>query len=487
MIIFSRSSALLLGVLLLASPAAVAIQADAPQLASKTHLGLPPFGPSDNPRLSSDGRFLVYYCLSGDVLPGDDNDRYDTFLLDRQTGITRRVSFNAANQEQQSHSGIGYPSDNGSEVVFDGQGMFHPDVIYVPPGTPDYETQNVFLRDLATSVTELLSRAQSGEGNPERRGALIRDALMDSKNILFSSTADYIGDRGPLPAPSLIQEVYSRNWISGVVERISARPDGARSNRSSGLASYSADGRYVVFTSQASDITSDNPGQLLQLFLRDRAAGITTRLSWPRFGSEFTSTPNYISPRVTAGGRFVVFTATQNDEFVADDNPGVGDTYVIDRHTGTTELVSRTYSGAPSDGSSLDADVSADGRVIAFFSRATNLLPGQPANPGIYVKDRLTGELINVTATLGQVTPLFISRLNLSADGRHLAFSWRVNDPAQPLLHDRVVIYTVELSGLGAPPVALAVPAGTLLGWMATVGLLGLFGLRRLLRDNVVQ
>jgi Tol biopolymer transport system component len=466
--------------LLLASPAAVAIQATVPQLASKTYLGMPPFGPSDNPRLSSDGRFLVYFCLSGDILPGDDNDRYDTFLLDRDSGATRRVSFNAANQQQQSHSGTGYPSDDGLQVVFDGQGMFHPDVVYVPPGTPDYETQNVFLRDLTVPSTQLLSRALSGEGNPQREGALIQDVLMSRTSVLFASTADYVGDRGPNPEPSFIQEIYSRDWSSGAVERISARPDGSRSNRGAGNASYSPDGRFVIFESRASDITSDNPGQMPQLFVRDRLTGSTARVSKPWSAAEFSGAPNYRTPRLSAGGRFVVFTASLNDEFTPDDNPGVGDTYLIDRQAGTTELVSRTHDGASSDGSSLGADMSADGRVIAFYSRATNLLPGQPAVPAVYVKDRYTGAMINATATLGEVTQFFISQIDLSADGRHLAFSWRVNDPGQPLLHDRVVIYTVELSGFGAPPETVPVPAGSLFGWAIIASLLALLGLGNL-------
>jgi hypothetical protein len=94
---------------LLTSPAAFALSASSPQLVSRALHGGPTYGPCGFPKLSSDGRFIAFSCASDDLIPGDTNERYDVFLLNRGSGVLQRVSLNAANTEQRNHADVGFP------------------------------------------------------------------------------------------------------------------------------------------------------------------------------------------------------------------------------------------------------------------------------------------------------------------------------------------------------------------------------------------
>jgi hypothetical protein len=114
---------------------------------------------------------------------------------------------------------------------------------------------------------------------------------------------------------------------------------------------------------------------------------------------------------------------------------------------------------------------------VVFASRASNLL-ATPQLPGVYVKDRWTGELINISAPLGAPGFQHISHASISADGTTVAFEWRFADD-YPLLGGRSLIYTVQLRGT---PVSspLAVPALHRLTLWALAGLFLLLGLKAL-------
>ncbi|MCQ4167454.1 TolB family protein [Tahibacter harae] len=443
---------------LLASTAAQALSATAPQLASRAPHGDPTYGPCGFPKLSSNGQFIAFSCASDDLLAGDTNERYDVFLLNRRTSVLQRVSLNAANTEQRNHADVGFPSTDGSQVVFLGQGMFHPDVRGDENPNGDATVANVFLRNLTVPSTEMLSRGADGGGNPGGRTALLQAANLRRQEVLFSSSGNFLAS-----APQILNDaqLFARSWRTGQIELISARPDGQISQRSAGNASWSGDGRFVVFQSNAADLTHDNPLEHRQLFLRDRLAGTTQRLTRPWNGGEFpTGSIFYGKPSLSHDGRYIVFMAGLVDGITPDDNPGVSDIYLFDRHTRTTQLVTRSRDNVASDGWAYSPDISNDGRVVAYFSRATNMLPGISSTPAVYVEDRLTGELIAVSSTLAPPFGNFVPQIDLSEDGRKLAFSWQADDTADPSLRRRYLIYVVDLNGLEPPASrAAAVPS----------------------------
>lgn len=433
-----------------------AITVSAPEIVSRSPSGNPAGGFCGLPRFSATARYLAFSCLAGDLLPGDDNDRSDIYLLDRNSGVTRRVSLNAANAEQRNHADLGLPSADGRQVVFRGEGEFHPDVGYVPPA-PDHTTANVFLRDMVAPSTTLLNRAADGSGNPEGRGAFLRDASFTRTEVLFTSSGHYLGDLDTLPP--MIDELFVRNWTTGFVERVNARPDGGQSGSTVSRAALSPDGRYVVFASDASDMTNDNPLGHTQLFERDRITHTTRRLTRPWNGAEFASSPSFgDEPKITSDGRYVLFQGGGLAPFTSDDNPFVRDVFLLDRITGTIELISDTVSGAVTDGSTFAADMSADGRIVAWFTRATNTLDTPTPQGGIYVKDRQTGQTIHVTDTLGDPRP-YSSEIDLSPDGRSLAFSWPLTNYPDPNFNGQVVVFTTRLGFGPAPGMTVTVPA----------------------------
>ncbi|MCQ4167061.1 hypothetical protein NM961_20285 [Tahibacter sp. P2K] len=456
---------------LLPAPAAYALSAGAPQLASRAWYGGPTDGPCGFPNLSTNGQFIAFSCAADDLVPDDSNERYDVFLLDRRTGVLQRASLNAANTEQRNHADVGFPSTDGSQVVFLGQGMFHPDVNGDADPNGDATVANVFLRDFTVPSTEMLSRGPDGGGNPGGRSALLQAANLDRQEVLFSSSGNFLTN-----SPLILNDaqLFARSWLTGQIELISARPDGEISRRGSGNAGWSGDGRFVVFQSGATDLTGDNPLGYSQLFLRDRLARTTQRLARPWNGGEFpTGFIYYGKPALTRDGRFVLFLVGLVDGITPDDNPGVSDVYLFDRHTQSTQLVTRSRNTAPADGYAYSPDISADGRVIAYFSRATNMLPGVTSPPAVYVEDRLTGERITVSTALAPLFGNFSPQVDLSEDGRTVAFSWRADDTADPSLRRRYLIYVVDLDGLEPPAsTAAAVPAASPRALFVIAGLL---------------
>jgi Tol biopolymer transport system component len=149
---------------------------------------------------------------------------------------------------------------------------------------------------------------------------------------------------------------------SGAIELVSVSPSGVPGDGYSRCASISADGRFVVFSSSATNLVPVEPNAF-HFLVRDRQTATTAKLS-PAL-DEGTFSPNHVScPIVSANGRFVVFRAhVESDEFAAPEAP---DIFVVDRLTGTTEQVSVDVSGQNGNGISAHPSISANGRFVAF-------------------------------------------------------------------------------------------------------------------------
>ena len=132
--------------------------------------------------------------------------------------------------------------------------------------------------------------------------------------------------------------------------------------------------------------------------------------------------------------------------------------------TETVAVSTGNQAQVPDDQSSRGV-ISGDGRYLAFFSRATSLLD-TPQTPNVYVKDRWTGELRNVSATLGELRQFDRPGISISADGSVVSFSWRYADSV-PTLGGRTLIYSVAIRG--APAYVPPVPVPTSNLWILLV------------------
>src|SRR4028118_367972 len=130
------------------------------------------------------------------------------------------------------------------------------------------------------------------------------------------------------------------------------------------------------------------------------------------------------NPSISADGRFVAF-YSQASNIVPGDTNNSYDTFVRDTLTNTTTLVSLDSAGNQGNSDSYNASISADGRFVAFSSEASNIVPGDTNNyADIFVRDRLTNTTTRVSVdSAGNQGNFFSGSASISADGRFVAFS----------------------------------------------------------------
>ena len=189
--------------------------------------------------------------------------------------------------------------------------------------------------------------------------------------------------------------------------------------------SLSPDGRFVVFASAANDLVpGGNSVYALNVFLRDRTSNTTVLVSGNLSGTG-GGNGNSMPGQASTNGQFVVFQSDASN-LVPNDTNGVTDIFVRDLVAGTTTLVSVSTNGGPANGASTDPVLTPDGRYVAFISRASNLVPGDNNGiPDVFVRDLVAGtnQLVSVGALLpsGSITPIMAAPV-ITPDGRYVAF-----------------------------------------------------------------
>ena len=197
---------------------------------------------------------------------------------------------------------------------------------------------------------------------------------------------------------------------NSVTERVSVGSAGQEANGRSLSGAMSADGRYVAFDSRADNLVPDDSNGYWDVFVHDRKTGQTERVSVDSPGDEAHGNSGW--PAISADGRFVAFWSVASDLIDGDTN-GVSDIFVHDRETGSTERVSVGNAYTEADRQSVRPKISEDGRFVAFDSWATNLVPGERVWAGVYVRDRLLG--VTERVALGSIEAM-------SEDGRYVVF-----------------------------------------------------------------
>jgi Tol biopolymer transport system component len=180
----------------------------------------------------------------------------------------------------------------------------------------------------------------------------------------------------------------------------------------------SPDGRYVVFSSVANDLTpGGNDRFVLNVYLRDRTAGSTILIS-PNLNGAGGGNDNSVLPQVSTNGQLVVFQSDASD-LVSNDVNNATDIFLRNVAAGTTTLISVAPDGTPGNGPSTDPIMTPDGRYVAFLSSATNLTSGISTNglPDLFVRDVVLGTnyLVSAGVTNG-------GNVAMTPDGRYVAF-----------------------------------------------------------------
>ena len=358
--------------------------------------------------ISPDGRYVVFASDATNLVPGDLNGQPDVFVRDLQAGATERISVSSSGAEGDSGSGVASISADGRYVVF------YSDATNLVGGDGNGQS-DIFLRDRSTGRTRVLSLVRSTGDSFSLEPSL----SSDGNSVVFKSNADDLvsGDTNGF------YDIYAYDRWSGATERISLTSGGGEGNGPSELPSVSSDGRYVAFDSAATNMVAGDTNVAQDVFLRDRQSGTTERVSVGAGGAEANSNSSYAS--ISGDGRCVAFSSYASN-LVAGDTNGTMDVFVRDRQAGTTERVSVSSGGAQADQVCQYPAISADGRYVAFMSGASTLVPGDTNGfVDIFVRDRQSGttERVSVDSGGAQSNGDSYGAPAISADGRYVAFA----------------------------------------------------------------
>lgn len=282
----------------------------------------------------------------------------------------------------------------------------------------DGDTNNVkdiFLRDVLTGQTQRVSVDSTGQqANSDSSNAVIS---ADGKFVAFTSNASNLvaGDTNGFP------DVFIRNLALGTTTRISVSSANLQANFPSDSAAISADGTYVAFDSWASNLVSNDTNGQRDIFLRNLENGTTERISLDSSGQEVAAYSE--EPAISASGRFVAF-MSKGETLITGDTNGRPDIFVRDRVTGTTTRVSVDSAGAEAGNWSQGASISADGKIVAFTSRAKNLTPTDTNGTwDAFIHNRITGETRRVSVDSANLEAnSYTTFATVSPDGRTVAF-----------------------------------------------------------------
>jgi hypothetical protein len=365
--------------------------------------------------MSDDGRYVAFTSRASDLVPGDTNGTWDVFVRDRQLGTTARVSLSSSGEQGNDESGqrewalMVNISADGRFVAF-----YSNATNLVPGDTNGFG--DVFVRDRATATTERISLSSSGEEGNQL--SLSPRISADGRFVAFQSYASNLvsGDSNNC------SDVFVRDRQLGTTDRVSVSSSGDQGNRYSGIGSISADGRFVVFSGQATNLVDDDTNHCADVFVRDRQLGTTERVSVSSSGEQGNADCYYTS--VSADGRFVEFCSYASN-LVDGDTNGYLDIFVRDRQLGTTERVSVSSTGQQGNGASCWPSISADGRFVTFDSESSNLVSGDTNGRwDVFVRDRLLGTTERVSVSSSGEQGNRDSRVPcVSADARFVAFS----------------------------------------------------------------
>jgi len=286
------------------------------------------------------------------------------------------------------------------------------------PGDTNRE-MDVFLHDRESGTTVRVSvSSEQVEGNGYSDSAAISP---DGRFVAFRSGASNL-----VPGDTNGQDdvfVYDRE--TGVTVRINVAEDGSQADQDSGFPAIATGGRLVAFTTRSANLVAGASG----LVVRDLQAGLVVLVSVATDGTSGNDGNSYVGA-ITPDGRFIAFESDASNLVVGDTN-AERDVFVHDRESGETGRVSVATDGTESNDGSWAASMSADGRYVAFHSRASNLVHGDSNRDGddpfkdedVFVRDRHRGITVLVSvAREGNQADGWSTAPSISADGRFIAF-----------------------------------------------------------------
>ncbi len=369
--------------------------------------------------ISANGRFIAFSSNATNLVAGDTNGTRDVFVRNVRSGMTTRVSLGPGNIQGNGDSfGPLAISGDGRFVAFEGDSS---NFVANSGCTPGVGGDCLYIRDRTNGTIRELKRDQNPEFialsehgryvvTTSTAGHVVRIDLGTGKvvridccnlggdlnNLSFggmSANANLVtfgvnaGASGGNPG---VLQVYVRNIAHGRTTMISRGPAGVPGNGPSFAGGISPGGRFVIYSSDATNLVPGDTNGREDVFVRDRLRGTTHRVDIGPGGVQANADAQAVG--ISTGGRFRVFTSGATN-LVAGDTNHAEDVFVRDRNTGRTVRVDLTNAGGQANhGLGFEGGVAMTpgARWIVFGSRSTNLVA---TNPNAFLHAYLRGPL----------------------------------------------------------------------------------------------
>ena len=388
--------------------------------------GNPGNGGSFRPALSGDGAVVAFDSVASNLVMGDTNGASDVFV--HEAGQTTRVSVGLGGVPGNSASFSPSISENGNYVAF----------LSYANNLVSGDTNNagdIFVRDWQMGQTTRVS--VDSNGNQANDDSYDLSLSANGLVVAFDSVATNLvsGDTntcGGFTAPGSCSDVFVHDLVTKKTTRVSVASDGAQANGGSYRPSISQNGDFVAFESGATNLVSDDTNNVGDIFVHDLQTGRTERVSVDSNGNQGNSVS--YDPSISADGRFVAFHSLASN-LVEGDTNNTEDVFVHDRQSGQTERVSVASDGTQANGGSFDLSLSADGRAVAYYSNATNLISGDTnGTDDIFVADRGIAQSFAIRVTQVNDPPTLSSFADQTVlSGSAITIPFQVGDEETPL------------------------------------------------------
>lgn len=369
--------------------------------------------------LSGDGYRLAFTSLANDLVAGDDNEAADAFVFSMADMKITRVSV-ASTGAQATPPKHNRDADKWTRAT------------------------SISTDGMAVSFTSYADNLVWDDTNKSNDLFVHHLAMGDTERVNVGpdgAQADWDNPQGELSgdgrfvtfyshATSLADDtgcvgIYTRDQMMNTISVESVTYQGHNQTGCSywgdGYAAISADADAVAFTFRGGFLVEDVSTDYIQVYLRDHATGATELVSMSDEGYEGEG--GSAAPQLSNDGQLVAF-ESKAVNLVSDDTNGATDIFVRDRLSNTTQLISVGAAGEPANGESRDASVSGDGRYVAFVSSATNLVAGDMNEADdVFVFDRETGAMARVSAPEGGEADGGSMHPVISGNGRVIAFT----------------------------------------------------------------
>ena len=327
-------------------------------------------GESTMPALSANGRFAAFASKASNLDPQDTNFFQDIFVTDLETKVITRVVDFVQTGSPNGDSFNPNISANGRFVAFETEAT---DFASSQELSDDNNGTDIYVYDTVNNSLNIVSAdpEQFVIGNgPSYLPAVA--GVGEGYRVAFVSEAANLSPDDTDSTPDIYVFTYDPSAFSYDIQVVSVNTLGIKGNGASTHPAISANGRYVAFESDATNLVVGDSNDATDIFVHDLDTGKTTRVSVDSNGTQATG-PSF-EPTLSFNGQVVVFTSAASN-LVPGDSNGVEDIFSRNQLTGTVKRLSLDSNGVEGNGHSFEAQVADSGLALVFLSEATNLVP----------------------------------------------------------------------------------------------------------------